>query len=134
MGYELVGIEYRAHGRNGVLSVYIDARSGVTLEDCERVSYQVSGLLDVEDPISGRYTLEVSSPGLDRPLFSKEHFVRFAGRRVRIQLHTPLEGRRKFTGILHGMRGEQEVVIEQDGTELCLPLEWIKLARLVPEL
>lgn len=133
MGYELVGIEFLAHGRNALLRIYIDKEDGISLEDCQRVSYQVSGVLDVEDPIPGRYTLEVSSPGLDRPLFTLEHFVRFTGRRVKVRLSSPLEGRRNFTGILHGIRADS-VVLEEDGKEICLPLDRIEQARLVPDM
>lgn len=132
MGCELVGIEYQTHGRNALLRIYIDKEGGVGLEDCQRVSYQVSGVLDVEDPIPGRYTLEVSSPGLDRPLFTVEHFIRFTGRRVRVRLSGPLEGRRKFTGILQGIRADS-IVLEEDGKEICLPLDRIEQARLVPD-
>jgi ribosome maturation factor RimP len=132
LGYELVGVEYQGGGKSGLLRIYIDREGGVTVDDCQRVSYQVSGLLDVEDPLPGSYTLEVSSPGLDRPLFLPEHFVRFAGHKVRIRLAIPLEGRRKFTGVLRGVQDEG-VVLEEDGAELILPLDQIDQARLVPE-
>jgi len=132
LGYELVGVEYHG-GRRALLRVYIDREGGVSVEDCQRVSRQVSGLLDVEDPIPGPYTLEVSSPGLDRPLFREADFRRFAGRVVRIRTDVPLEGRRNFRGVLRGLRGG-EVLVEVDGTELALPVERIEQARLVPEL
>ncbi|NIR28650.1 MAG: ribosome maturation factor RimP [Gammaproteobacteria bacterium] len=133
MGYEPVGVEYRAQGRGGLVRVYIDRTDGVTVEDCERVSHQLSGVLDVEDPIPGSYTLEVSSPGLDRPLFKTADFERYAGHEVQIRLAEPLGGRRRFKGRLKGLRGE-EALIEQDGQEVCLPLADIEEARLVPEL
>ncbi len=132
LGYELVGVEYHG-GRRAVLRLYIDREGGVSVEDCQRVSRQVSGLLDVEDPIPGPYTLEVSSPGLDRPLFREADFQRFAGREVRIRTDVPLEGRRNFRGVLRGLRGG-EVLVEVDGAELALPVERIEQARLVPEL
>ncbi len=132
LGYELVGVEYHG-GRRALLRVYIDREGGVSVEDCQRVSRQVSGLLDVEDPIPGPYTLEVSSPGLDRPLFREADFRRFAGRVVRIRTDVPLEGRRNFRGVLRGLRGG-EVLVEVDGIELALPVERIEQARLVPEL
>lgn len=132
MGYELVGIEFQSSGKNALLRIYIDKEGGVGLDDCQRVSYQVSGVLDVEDPIPGRYTLEVSSPGLDRPLFTEEHFTRFAGRRVKVRLSTPLEGRRRFAGVLLGIRSGS-VVVDEDGKEICLPLDRIEQARLVPD-
>ena len=132
LGYELVGLDYRPQAGKGLLRVYIDAPAGVTLDDCERVSHQVSGLLDVEDPIQGAYILEVSSPGLDRPLFRPEDFSRFAGHRVRVQLHTLQEGRRKYTGVLRGLRGDT-VVIDEDGHEAAVPLDNGARANLVPE-
>ena len=132
LGYELVGVEYHG-GCRALLRLYIDREGGVSVEDCQRVSRQVSGLLDVEDPIPGPYTLEVSSPGLDRPLFRAEDFQRFAGREVRIRTDVPLEGRRNFRGVLRGLRGG-EVLVEVDGAELALPVERIEQARLVPEL
>ncbi len=84
MGYECVGIEFDQHRR--ILRVYIDKPEGVTADDCSAVSYQVGGVLDVEDAVTGQYSLEVSSPGLDRPLFKLEHFVRFVGSDVRLHL------------------------------------------------
>ncbi len=133
LGYELVGLEYAPGGDGGLLRVYIDSPAGITVDDCERVSHQVSGVLDVEDPIRGSYTLEVSSPGLDRPLFTPEHFERFAGETVRVRLDAPVQGRRKITGVLQGFSDGNVVVIE-DGEEWRLPLEAISRARLVPEL
>ena len=94
LGYELVEVMYRPGQGNGLLRLYIDAKDGVTVEDCEKVSHQVSGLLEVEDPIKGHYTLEVSSPGADRPLRTEAHFQRFTGARVKVELVTPREGRR----------------------------------------
>lgn len=133
LGYELVGLDYRPQAGKGLLRVYIDAVAGVTLDDCERVSHQISGLLDVEDPIQGAYTLEVSSPGLDRPLFRPEDFSRFAGRRARVQLHTLQDGRRKYTGVLRGLRGDA-VLIEEDGAEAAVPWDNIAKANLEPDL
>ena len=133
MGYELVGIEYFPSGRHYILRLYIDREgAGIGLEDCERVSHQVSALLDVEDPIPGHYHLEVSSPGLDRPLCTAEHFRRFSGRRVKLRLWAPREGRRNYQGILQGVQGDR-VRVEVDGECIDLPLEEIERARLVPE-
>ena len=128
LGYELVGVEHLT-GRPAVLRVYIDREAGITVEDCERVSRQVSAVLDVEDPIAGNYTLEVSSPGVDRPLFEPEHFQRFAGEAVRIRLATLVEGRRKLNGVLRGMDGDQ-VLVEADGETFRLPWETIAKANL----
>ena len=133
LGYELVGIENLGQGRNNTLRIYIDKTEGVTLEDCEKVSRQVSGLLDVEDPIRERYTLEVSSPGADRPLFTREHFASNKGRWVRLRLDKPLDGRRNFKGIIQGM-DDEEVLLDVDGTRFSLPLKTIEKARLIPDI
>ncbi len=132
MGYELVGIEYRSGGDSGLLRVYIDKESGIILDDCVAVSRQLSAMLDVEDPLQEAYQLEVSSPGMDRPLFVREHFERFAGNKVRIKLRTKLHGRRNFEGILKGVQDEN-VVLEMDGEMEYLPLDQIDKARLVPD-
>lgn len=133
LGYDLVGIQYWPHGAKTLLRVYIDSDEGISVTDCEKVSHQISGVLDVSDPIPDRYTLEVSSPGLDRPLFGAGDFERFKGRRITIKLDTPLHGRRNFNGVLLGCR-EGVVRIHADGFEHSLPLEQISTARLVPEL
>ncbi|CDH47623.1 YhbC-like protein (fragment) (modular protein) [Candidatus Contendobacter odensis Run_B_J11] len=134
MGYELVGVEFHPHRTNALLRVYIDSPSGITLGDCQRVSHQLSGLLEVEDPIEGQYNLEISSPGLERPLFEAQHFVRFAGSEVRIQLRELLDGRRKLIGRLLGMHDDDVMIIDNEGREWRVPLERIEKARLVPEL
>jgi len=132
LGYELVGIEFQGGTGNGLLRIYVDQADGISLGDCQAVSEQVSAVLDVEDPIAGRYTLEVSSPGLDRPLFEPQHFQRFSGHAVRIRLAAPLEGRRKWSGLLKGIENEW-VVVEVEGEDVRLPLDAIEQARLVPE-
>ncbi|MGB5259409.1 MAG: ribosome maturation factor RimP [Gammaproteobacteria bacterium] len=133
MGYELVGIEYQGGVKGGgLLRVYIDSERGITADDCQKVSYQVSGVLDVEDPIPGHYTLEVSSPGLDRLLFRADDFDRFAGHEVKLRMAFPVDGQRRFKGRLAGIQ-EGMVVIEQDGEDISLPYEQIEQARLVPE-
>ena len=98
MGYELLGLEYVSSGKYSVLRVYIDSDSGVGINDCESISRQVSAIMDVEDPISGQYNLEVSSPGIERPLFTIAHYRRFLGNDVSLRLYRPMDGRRKFTG------------------------------------
>jgi ribosome maturation factor RimP len=133
MGYELVGVEFFQRGSGGaVLRVYIDSPDGITLDDCTAVSHQMSGVLDVEDPIHGHYDLEVSSPGLDRPLFGVAHYERFAGSRAKVKLATKLEGRRNFEGVLGGVRGDL-LLLKVDGEVLELPVDTIESARLVPE-
>ena len=133
LGYELVGVEYRGGGKGGgLLRVYIDSEQGITVDDCQKVSYQVSGVLDVNDPIPGHYTLEVSSPGMDRPLFRPEDYRRFAGSLVKLRLAYPVDGRRKFTGRLRGL-DDGNVLLELEGAQVSLPLEQVEQARLVPE-
>lgn len=133
MGYEVVGVELAGSGTRGrLLRVYIDQEEGITLDDCTAVSHQLSGVLDVEDPIREHYTLEVSSPGLDRPLFTPAHFERFAGHEVRIRLARLIDKRRKVTGLLKGLRGDA-VLVEVEGEELAVPLADIESARLVPK-
>ena len=134
LGCELVGIEYRPSGKHSLLRGYIDKPDGVTVDDCTAVSYQVSGLLDVEDPVPGHYTLEVSSPGLDRPLFQAHDFERFAGHEVKVRMRFPVEGQRNFRGLLQGLQEQQVVIQEQDGKRVSLPLEQIEQARLVPDI
>ncbi len=132
MGYELVHVELVGGGRDTVLRVYIDAPDGITLADCETVSHQISGLLDVEDPVPGSYQLEVSSPGLDRPLARAGDFERFAGHRVRVKLVAAVDGRRNYTGELLGhVDGQVSLVV--DGERHSLALDDIESARLVPE-
>lgn len=133
LGYDLVGIQFWSHGAKTLLRVYIDSEEGITVTDCERASYQISGVLDVYDPIPGHYTLEVSSPGLNRLLFVANDYERFKGRRITVKLDTPLHGRRNFNGVLLGCR-DGIVRLHADGFEHALPLEQIGTARLVPEL
>ena len=133
LGYELVGVEYLPQGRRSLLRIYIDSPDGVTVDDCERVSHQVSGVLDVEDPIHGHYVLEVSSPGLDRLLFTAEHYRRFAGNRIKLRVSPPVDGRRNFSGILKGLHDDKVVLVHEEG-EWEIPLDHVDQARLVPEL
>nr|WP_067288547.1 ribosome maturation factor RimP [Marinobacterium profundum] len=132
LGFELWGIEYLAHGVHSVLRVYIDAENGIGVDDCAKVSHQISGVLDVEEPISGQYNLEVSSPGLDRPLFTLEQFVAFTGHKVEIRLRVPFDGRRKFKGLLNGVEGD-EVLVVVDKEEYLLPIDSIDRANVVPQ-
>ena len=132
LGYELVGIEYLSQGKHSVLRVYIDHESGISVDDCADVSHQISAVLDVEDPITGFYTLEVSSPGLDRPLFTEAHYQRYVGQLAEIRLRSPLEGRRKFKGRLKAVQDGQ-VVIEVDGVDHSIELDNVEKANLVHE-
>lgn len=130
LGYELAGVEFDSRLR--ILRVYIDSEKGILVDDCSRVSHQVSGLLDVEDPIPGKYHLEISSPGMDRPLFAPAQFERFQGSLVRVQLLRPMDGRRKFKARLVGVKGDK-VVLEEEGAVFEIPFDSIDKARLVPE-
>ena len=131
LGYECWGVEFISQGRHSVLRVYIDRPEGILIDDCEAVSRQVSGILDVEDPISGEYTLEVSSPGMERPLFTLEQFAKHAGEQVKIRLRSPYEGRRNYQGILRGVE-EQDVVVLVDDHEYLLPIDSIDKANIIP--
>ncbi len=132
LGLELWGIEYTSAGKNSLLRIYIDGPDGVSVDDCARVSHQVSGVLDVEDPITEQYNLEVSSPGMDRPLYTLEQFSAYAGHVVQLRLRMPFEGRRKFKGILNGVEGD-EVLLVVDNEEYLLPHELIERANVVPQ-
>ena len=132
LGYDLVAVEHFSYGGGQTLRIYIDKEGGVTIDDCERVSHQVSGILDVEEAIEGRYVLEVSSPGLDRPLSAARDFERFSGRQVKLRTYAPINGQRNFKGLLQGLDNGQ-VLIEVEGRRVSLPLDGIEKARLVPE-
>ena len=133
LGLELVGIEF-SPGRGGsLLRVYVDApERPVTIDDCERASREISALLDVNDPVAGRYTLEVSSPGLDRPLFTPDQFRRFVGEAVKINVNLPLDGRRRFHGTIREIDGDR-ITIEQDGEAVEIVHANIAKARLAPD-
>ncbi|HLU67785.1 MAG TPA: ribosome maturation factor RimP [Kofleriaceae bacterium] len=144
-GYELVDVEYAGSPSGWVVRVYIDRPSDtfpppdlgpIGLVDCERISRELGAVLDVEDPLPHAYSLEVSSPGLDRPLRTAEHFRRFAGETAKVALARPLDGRKNFKGTLRGVEGEGEaaqVVIEVDGTAFRLPIGDVASARIVPD-
>jgi ribosome maturation factor RimP len=134
LDYELVDIEFERGG--GVLRIFIDRRAGssgdgVTVDDCARVSHAVSQVLEIQDPIKGHYTLEVSSPGFDRILRTRAHFERFLGQRIFAELKLPLDGRRRFVGVLKSIAGDT-IVMEVDGKAHSLPLDRIQKARLRP--
>ncbi|MEO7430510.1 MAG: ribosome maturation factor RimP [Dokdonella sp.] len=133
LGLELVGIEFSPNSAGSVLRVYIDEpERGITIEDCERASREISALLDVNDPVAGHYTLEVSSPGLERPLFTPEHFSRFIGEVAKISVNLPMDGRRRFQGPIRGVDGDR-ITIDQDGTQVVIAHPNIGKARLVPD-
>ncbi len=131
MGYEMLGIEHIPKGQGSTLRIYIDNEQGIKLEDCSRVSQQIAGVLDVNDPIQGTYDLEVSSPGLDRPLFTVEHFRRFIGVEVKLNLREKIAGRRKLVGEISAVSDERVDVIDT-GINYQIPVDVIDKARLVP--
>ena len=132
LGYEFIGLEYNPNPKHSVLRIYIDHENGVGIQDCETVSRETAALLDVKDPIRSHYNLEVSSPGLDRPLFTPAHFSEFTGSEVQINLFAPQDGRRKFSGPILSA-GESSVNIEQDGSEVTLDYDNIAKAKLIPD-
>lgn len=132
LGYEMWGIEYNTHSRQPLLRVYIDSESGINVEDCAAASRQISSVLDVEDPINTEYTLEVSSPGMDRPLFTLDQYTRYVGEWVKVKLRAPFEGRRNFRGRLAGVEAD-EVVVVVDDHEYLLPIELIDKANVSPQ-
>ncbi len=132
LGYELIDLEART-GQDGLLRIYIDSESGIDLEDCERVSQQISAVLDVEDPMPNRYALEVSSPGLDRPLRKREHFERYRDEVVKVRLDRARDGRRNFKGRLVSV-SDDEIVVEVDTEQFALSLADVQSAQLVAEL
>ena len=132
LGCELWGIERSSNGRFSEIKVYIDADEGVGIEDCARVSRQVSSLLDVEGLLKDDYTLEVSSPGMDRRLFSLDQYKAYAGSTIKIQLRRPYDGRSKYSGQLKGIEGD-EVILDFDDVEILFPYEVIAKANVVPE-
>ncbi|MBV6423410.1 MAG: Ribosome maturation factor RimP [Steroidobacteraceae bacterium] len=131
LGYELVDVEANAGRGPGMLRVYLDSPAGVGVDDCERVSREVSALLDVEDPMPGAYTLEVSSPGADRVLRTAAHFARFRGERVKVELVEPRDGRRRYTGTLVAV-DERGIALEVDGEAVAMDFAAIDRARLAP--
>ena len=130
LGLQLWGIEHTTQGKYSVLRIFIERDTGVTINDCEQVSRQVSAILDVEDPIAGEYTLEVSSPGTDRLLFTVEQFQQYCGEVVDIRMRSPIDGRRKFKGMLQDVVN-RVVQIEVEGSSFELPHEEIEKANIV---
>ncbi len=130
LGLELVAVELTG-GDTSIVRIYIDTPNGITVDDCTRASRQFSAILDVEDPISNKYTLEVSSPGMDRPLAKALHFKAVVGQDVKIKMATLVDGRRRFTGELIEATDEFAVV-EVDGEQSELPYSDMDRARLIP--
>jgi ribosome maturation factor RimP len=133
MGFDLWGVEYVSQGRHSILRLYIDAEQGINVDDCAAVSHQAGSVLDVEEPINGEYTLEVSSPGMDRLLFKLEQYPQYANEVIELRLRSPFEGRRKFKGILKGIEGE-DIVVQVDDHEYLLPHSAVDKARIEPRI
>jgi ribosome maturation factor RimP len=131
MGYDVVRVMISGrHSPNVQIMAERKDRRNMTVDDCAHISRNVSALLDVDDPFAGGYTLEVSSPGLDRPLVRKDDYRRFAGERAKLELREPMAGRRRFNGSLGGMRDEN-VLVECEGSIVEIPFDNIAKARLV---
>ena len=133
MAYELVCVELTGSGNGTILRVYIDADKGITVDDCQAVSYQLSGILEVEDPLQSQYALEISSPGLDRPLVKPEHFKQFIGELVKIRSTEAVLGRKNFKGILESFDGEY-LCVAVDNEVYEIPFDIVEKANLVPVL
>ena len=133
MGYGLWGCEYLAQGKHSLLRIYIDKEDGITLEDCQKVSYEVSALLDVEDPITSHYSLEVSSPGIPRPIFHVWQYQRYIGLEVQIKLYRPIEGRRKYKGKIISADDQELVLLLDDQIHHHFPVSNIVKANLIAE-
>ncbi len=132
LGIEVAWVEFKQAGGAGLLRVFIDRQEGVGLEDCVRVNERLSVLLDVEDPIESSYTLEVSTPGLDRPLWNMKDYERFTGRLAKIKTKEQLDGKNRFRGRLAGVEGES-VLLEQSGERKSIPFPIVESARLEVE-
>lgn len=135
MGYELLGCELVPQGRQMIFRLFIDAADAsksVTLDDCSRVSHQVSAMMDVEDPIQSRYALEISSPGIDRPLFEIKHYQRFIGSQVKIRLYAPIAERRQYKGTLQRVEGEEiHLLVDGSEKEVVIPFSAIEKANVI---
>jgi ribosome maturation factor RimP len=136
LGCRIWGVELASQGRHSRLRVYIDRDKGVSVDDCERVSRQIGDVLDVDDVLRQRYTLEVSSPGMDRILFKAGQYVANVGEQVEVRLNYPFEGRKRIVGLLAGIEDDDasgQVIVQVDDEQYLLPLENVQLARIVPQ-
>lgn len=133
MGYEFVGYEFAQENRRAIFRLYIDRPGGVSAKDCSAVSYQVSAMLDVDDPIDGQYVLEVSSPGLNRPLFAPAHYEKQLGQRIKVRLYAPLMQRKNFAGVLQRVESGQICLLLEEGNEVMLPFSDIEKANVIAD-
>lgn len=132
LGFELVDLEYAPGRSHGVVRVFIDRPQGIGIDDCEHVSHELSALMDVEDPVPTAYTLEVSSPGLDRVLRTPAHFQRFVGERIWVELRVARNGRRRYTGQLEAV-SPQGIELSVDGAMVEVDFADVARARLAPQ-
>ena len=131
LGFELVGVEFVRAGKHSILRVFIDHENGIDVDDCADVSHQISAVMDVEDPITTEYNLEVSSPGMDRPLFKSEHYALVVGEIITVKLSIPQDGRRNFKGLLLKCENDT-ILIKVDNDGFSLAIANIEKGNLVP--
>ena len=129
-GLDLVDVEFKKESKNWYLRIYIDKRQGVTVDDCQKISHQIEDLIEIESIVSQQYILEVSSPGLDRPLKSERDFLRNENRRVKVTTFSPVQSRKNFSGTIKAIR-DKSLVLDEKGIDLEIPLEKIAKAKLV---
>ena len=132
-GLELVDVEFKKEGKSWVLRIYIDKESGLTLADCQKVSGLTGDLIEVEDIIDPEYILEVSSPGLNRSLKKEKDFIKFCGKKIFVQCHAPLNGKKRFTGFLTSFKNKS-IHLEVDGQPHTIPLNRVAKANLIIEI
>lgn len=132
LGFELWGMEFLSQGKHSVLRVYIENENGINVDDCAKVSHQVSALLDVENVIRGEYILEISSPGLDRILFKPDQYLHYCGDTLQLSLKAPIDGASKVKGELMAVEADH-IVVKTDKGELSISFDQIQKARLVPQ-
>ncbi len=130
LGFELVGTQPVNEGHMQVIRVFVDGPNGITIDDCAKISRQIGAVMDVEEPIKGNYRLEVSSPGIQRPLFKLPHYVKYVGQRVKVRLHRPVNNQRNFVGALLSVDGS-ELSLETDNGIVKVNFEDIQKGRLV---
>lgn len=133
LGYEFVGYEFGQENRWAIFRLFIDRPGGVSHEDCSRVSYQVSAMFDVDDPIEGQYRLEVSSPGLNRPLFALAQYEKQVGQRIKVRLQAHQSGRKNFAGVLKRVENGQICLLLEEGNEVMLPFSDIEKANVIAD-
>jgi ribosome maturation factor RimP len=134
LGFEFVGLEYGQQNRLTVVRIFMDSPEGIKIDDCSRVSRQVGAMLDVEDPGSGQYVLEVSSPGLNRPLFTISQYQKQVGCRIKVRLHYPLDGRSNFVGQLKKVEAGQISLVLEDGQDVTLSHSEIEKANVIADI